>query len=60
MHIGLLGFGVVGAGVYDWTRGRADLTVDRVLVRSSKPGIETISTRHRHGRRGHGRAAPGL
>ena len=31
-------------GVYDWTRGRADLTVDRVLVRSSKPGIETIST----------------
>ena len=44
MHIGLLGFGVVGAGVYDWTRGRADLTVDRVLVRSSKPGIETIST----------------
>ena len=45
MHIGLLGFGVVGAGVYDWTRGRADLTVDRVLVRSSKPGIETISTR---------------
>ena len=25
MHIGLLGFGVVGAGVYDWTRGRADL-----------------------------------
>ena len=45
MHIGLLGFGVVGAGVYAWTRGRADLTVDRVLVRSSKPGIETISTR---------------
>ena len=44
MHMGLLGFGVVGAGVYDWTRGRADLTVDRVLVRSSKPGIETIST----------------
>ena len=45
MHIGLLGFGVVGAGVYDWTRDRADLTVDRVLVRSNKPGIETISTR---------------
>lgn len=37
MHIGLLGFGVVGAGVYDWTRGRADLTVDRVLVRAASP-----------------------
>lgn len=68
MHIGLLGFGVVGAGVYDWTRGRADLTVDRVLVRSSKPRHRndfhpqyrghSQRPRHRHGRRGHGGLHP--
>ena len=31
MRIGLLGFGVVGRGVYDITKSRDDMTVARVL-----------------------------
>ena len=33
MRIGLLGFGVVGRGVYDITKSRDDMTVVRVLCR---------------------------
>ena len=33
MRIGLLGFGVVGRGVYDITKAREDMTVVRVLCR---------------------------
>ena len=33
MRIGLLGFGVVGRGVYDITKTRADMTVARILCR---------------------------
>lgn len=46
MRIGLLGFGVVGGGVYEWCRGREDIRVARVLVRSEKPGIGAIATRN--------------
>lgn len=46
MRIGLLGFGVVGGGVYEWCRGREDIQVVRVLVRSEKPGIGAIATRN--------------
>ena len=31
MRIGLLGFGVVGRGVYDLTAGREDMTVAKVV-----------------------------
>ena len=34
MNLALLGFGVVGSGVYEWCRDREDLHVTRVLVRS--------------------------
>ena len=44
MNIALLGFGVVGSGVYEWCRGREDLHVRRVLVRSEKPRIADIAT----------------
>ena len=44
MNIALLGFGVVGSGVYEWCRDRADLHVTRVLVRSPKPAVADIST----------------
>lgn len=44
MNIALLGFGVVGSGVYEWCRGREDLHVTRVLVRSPKPAVADIST----------------
>ncbi|MBQ3549021.1 MAG: homoserine dehydrogenase [Oscillospiraceae bacterium] len=44
MNIALLGFGVVGSGVYEWCRDRADLHVTRVLVRSAKPAVADIST----------------
>ena len=44
MNIALLGFGVVGSGVYEWCRGREDLHVRRVLVRSEKPQIADIAT----------------
>ena len=44
MNLGLLGFGVVGGGVYEWCAGRSDLQVKRVLVRSHKPEIDAIAT----------------
>ena len=44
MNIALLGFGVVGSGVYEWCREREDLHVTRVLVRSPKPAVADIST----------------
>ena len=44
MNIALLGFGVVGSGVYEWCRGREGLHVRRVLVRSEKPQIADIAT----------------
>lgn len=44
MNIALLGFGVVGSGVYEWCLGREDLHVRRVLVRSEKPQIADIAT----------------
>ena len=45
MNIALLGFGVVGSGVYEWCRQRDDLAVTRVLVRSEKPAVAHIATR---------------
>lgn len=45
MNIALLGFGVVGSGVYEWCRERSDLHVTRVLVRSHKPAVADIATR---------------
>ena len=45
MNIALLGFGVVGGGVYEWCRARNDLCVKRVLVRSEKPEITAIATK---------------
>lgn len=45
MNLALLGFGVVGGGVYEWCRSRDDLHVTRVLVRSDKPEIASIATR---------------
>lgn len=45
MNIALLGFGVVGSGVYEWCRSREDLHVCRVLIRSDKPEIAGIVTR---------------
>lgn len=44
MNLALLGFGVVGSGVYEWCRDREDLHVTRVLVRSPKPAVADIST----------------
>ena len=44
MNLALLGFGVVGSGVYEWCRDREDLQVTRVLVRSPKPAVADIST----------------
>ena len=44
MNIGLLGFGVVGGGVYELVQGRKDMTVTRVLCRrdlSLPVGMET-------------------
>ena len=45
MNLAILGFGVVGGGVYEWCKGRTDLCVKRVLVRSHKPEIAAIATR---------------
>ena len=39
MHIGLLGFGVVGGGVWALCAPRDDLNVKRVLLRSPKEGL---------------------
>ena len=46
MNLALLGFGVVGSGVYEWCRSRDDLHVRRVLIRSDKPEIASIATRN--------------
>lgn len=45
MNLALLGFGVVGGGVYEWCKERTDICVKRVLVRSEKPEIAAIATR---------------
>ena len=39
MNIGLLGFGVVGGGVWELCAGREDIRVARVLLRSAKAGL---------------------
>ena len=44
MKIGLLGFGVVGKGVYDQVQTRSDMEVARVLVRRNIDEIAAIST----------------
>ncbi|MBQ9393626.1 MAG: homoserine dehydrogenase [Oscillospiraceae bacterium] len=46
MNIALLGFGVVGGGVYELCRERSDLRVTRVLVRRDRPEIAAIATRN--------------
>ena len=45
MNIGLLGFGVVGGGVYELAKERDDLSIARVLVRRDIAEIAAISTR---------------
>ena len=45
MNLALLGFGVVGSGVYELCQSRSDIMVKRVLVRSDKPRVEHIATR---------------
>ena len=45
MNLGLLGFGVVGGGVYEWCAQRSDICVKRVLVRSEKAEIAAIATK---------------
>ena len=45
MNIGLLGFGVVGGGVFELAKNRSDLSVSRVLVRRDIPEIASIATR---------------
>ena len=45
MNIALLGFGVVGGGVWELCRERKDLNVTRVLLRSDKPEVAHIATR---------------
>ena len=45
MKIALLGFGVVGKGVYDQICRRSDMEVARVLVRRTIDEIAPISTR---------------
>lgn len=45
MHIGLLGFGVVGGGVWELAAAREDITVRRVLVRRHHPELpEAVET----------------
>ena len=39
MNIGLLGFGVVGGGVWELAAERDDICVKRVLLRSPKAGL---------------------
>ena len=61
MNIGLLGFGVVGGGVWELAAGRQDVNVTRVLVRRPKEGLPAaVATTDVNGGGGHGRAAPGL
>ncbi len=45
MNIGLLGFGVVGGGVWELAAQRSDIAIKRVLLRSPKPELpENVST----------------
>lgn len=45
MYIGLLGFGVVGGGVWELAAAREDITVRRVLVRRHHPELpEAVET----------------
>lgn len=44
MNIGLLGFGVVGGGVWELCAERSDLCVKRVLLRSPKAGLPAAVT----------------
>ena len=44
MNIGLLGFGVVGGGVWELAAGRQDVNVTRVLVRRPKEGLPAAVT----------------
>lgn len=43
MKIGLLGFGVVGGGVYEWISSRSDMEITKVFCRSPKPGLERVA-----------------
>ena len=45
MNLALLGFGVVGSGVYELCQSRSDIAVKRVLLRSDKPQVASIATR---------------
>ncbi len=45
MKLALLGFGVVGSGVYELCQSRGDIEVARVLVRSDKAQVAHLSTR---------------
>lgn len=45
MNLALLGFGVVGSGVFELCRNRTDIAVKRVLLRSDKPQVAHIATR---------------
>lgn len=70
MNIGLLGFGVVGRGVYDMLSGRDDIRAAWVLCRRDLGELTARTTYemqdilndpgggHRCG--GHGRPAPGV
>ena len=68
MNIGLLGFGVVGRGVYDMLAGRDDIRAACVLCRRDLGELTARTTYEmqdilddgRHRRGGHGRSAPGV
>ncbi len=70
MNIGLLGFGVVGGGVWELAQENRALNVKKVLVRREVPplvetavqDVEAIlrGHRYRHGAGGAGGVAPGL
>ena len=44
MNIGLLGFGVVGGGVWELAADRQDVNVKRVLLRRPKDGLPAAVT----------------
>lgn len=46
LNIGLLGFGVVGQGVYHQVCSRSDLAIRRILVRRSREEIEALAARN--------------
>ena len=70
MNIGLLGFGVVGRGVYDMLAGRDDIRAAWVLCRRDLGELTARTTYEmqdilddpggRHRRGGYGRPAPGV